>query len=104
MGNNIPMFVQELMSRASFVLGSGEAGYTIRLQKRTEYSLASSLEKEIERLNNWVVRVMPKDDLGVPTMVVNRVPKKTHYCKQYAVVTIYDPVMKWIEDYIKDQY
>ena len=27
----IPKYVQELMSRASFVLGSGEAGYTIRI-------------------------------------------------------------------------
>lgn len=47
---------------------------------------------------------MPEDDLGVPTMIINSVPKKTHYCKQYAVVTIYDPVMKWIEQYIKKEY
>lgn len=104
MSTSIPVFVQELMSRASFVLGSGEAGYTIRIQKRTEYSLVTSLEKEIERLNKWVVRVMPKDDLGVPTMVINSIPKATHYHKQYAVVTIYDPVMKWIEGYIEDKY
>jgi hypothetical protein len=100
----IPKFVQELMSRASFVLGSGEAGYTVRIYKSTEYAYVSTLQKEVETLNKWVIRVMPEDDLGVPTMIINSVPKKTHYCKQYAVVTIYDPVMKWIEQYIKKEY
>ena len=41
--------------------------------------------------------MMPKDDLGVPTMIINRIPKKTHYANQYAIVTIYDPVMKQLE-------
>ena len=45
---------------------------------------------------------MPEDDLGVPTMIVNSIPTKTHYCDQYAVVTIFDPIMQRIERYIKE--
>lgn len=97
----IPKYVQELMSRASFVLGSGEAGYTIRINKSTPYAKIDTLKAEVERLDQWVKRMMPEDTLGVPTMVINSVPSKTHYCNQYAVVTIYDPIMQRIEQYIR---
>lgn len=89
------------MGRAGFVLGSGEAGYTIRIYKSTPYSKVSTLKAEVERLQKWVERMMPEDNLGVPTMIVNSIPTKTHYCDQYAVVTIFDPIMQRIEKYIK---
>lgn len=97
----IPKYVQSLMERAKFAVGYGDPGYTIEITKETHYTHASTLESEVKRLENWVKRVMPKDDLEVPTMVINRVPKKTHHCNQYAVVTIYDPVMQKLEKYIK---
>lgn len=96
----IPKYVQELMSRAKFVLGTREAGYTIRIYKSTPYTKIPTLRAEVNRLQKWVERVMPEDELGVPTMIINSVPSKTHYCKQYAVVTIFDPVMQNIEKYI----
>lgn len=97
----IPLYVQDLMERATFARGYGEAGYTIEIKKRTHYSYVSTLEAEIKRLEGWVKRMMPEDDLGVPTMVINRIPKKTTYKHmQYAVVTIYDPIMKELEKYI----
>lgn len=98
----IPKYVQELMNRARFVLGSGEAGYTIRIYKSTPYSKIPTLKEEVERLQRWVERMMPDDELGVPTMVINSIPTKTHYCDQYAVVTIFDPIMQKIEKYIKE--
>lgn len=98
----IPKYVQELMSRARFVLGAGEAGYTIRIYKRTPYSKIPTLRAEVERLQKWVERMMPEDDLGVPIMIINRIPTKTHYCDQYAVVTIFDPIMQKLEKYIKE--
>ncbi len=98
----IPKYIKELMERAAFVRGYGDPGYTIEIRKRTPYSLVSTLETEIRRLEKWVKRVMPEDDLGVPTMIINRIPKKTTYKDtQYAVVTIYDPVMKELEPYIQ---
>ena len=98
----IPKYVQELMSRSRFVLGSGEAGYTIRIYKSTPYSKIPTLKAEVDRLQKWVERMMPEDDLGVPTMIINSIPTKTHYCDQYAVVTIFDPIMQRIEKYIKN--
>lgn len=99
----IPLYVKELMSRASFVLGSGCAGYTIRIGKASEYGYVKTLANEVERLRKWVNRVMPKD-YPIDTITVDKMPKETHYCKQYAIVTIYDPVMKWLEPYIKEAY
>lgn len=96
----IPKYVQELMNRSKFVLGVGEAGYTIRIYKSTPYTKIFTLKAEVERLQKWVERIMPEDDLGVPTMFINSIPSKTHYCNQYAVVTIFDPVMQNIEKYI----
>lgn len=97
----IPVYVRDLMSRATFVRGYGDPGYTIEISKRTHYSYVSTLEAEVKRLESWVKRIMPEDDLGVPTMIINRIPKKTTYKNmQYAVVTIYDPIMKELEKYI----
>lgn len=96
----IPKYVQELMSRSKFVLGAGEPGYTIRIYKSTPYAKMPTLKAEVERLQRWVERIMPEDDLGVPTMIVNNIPAKTHYRNQYAIVTIFDPVMQKLEKYI----
>ena len=97
----IPKYVQDLMKRAKFAIGYGDPGYTLEITKETPYTHASTLDTEIKRLEKWVKRVMPEDDLDVPTMIVNKIPKKTHYCNQYAIVTIYDPVMKELEKYIR---
>lgn len=98
----IPLYVKDLMDRSSFAIGYGDPGYTIEIKKRTHYSQVSTLESEIKRLESWVKRIMPEDELDVPTMIINKIPKKTTYKHmQYAVVTIYDPVMKELEKYIK---
>lgn len=97
----IPKYIQDMMERARFVVGYGDPGYTIEIRKATPYTQVSTLKKEIERLEKWVNRMMPKDDLGVPTIIINKIPKKTHYINQYAIVTIYDPIMKQLEEYIK---
>lgn len=98
----IPKYVQELMSRSKYAIGYGSPGYTLEIYKSTPYTRVETLRAEIIQLEKWVKKMMPpEDEIGVPTIVVNRVPVNTHYCEQYAVVTIYDPVMKWIEEYVK---
>lgn len=97
----IPKYIQDMMERARFVVGYGDPGYTIAIRKPTPYTQVSTFKVEIERLEKWVKRMMPKDDLGVPTMIINKIPKKTHYANQYAIVTIYDPIMKQLEKYIQ---
>ncbi len=97
----VPKYIQEVMSRARFVIGSGDPGYTIKIQKYSEYQDTKTFEEEILRLKRWVERQMPKDDLGVPTIIVHtEFPMAFRHRQQYAVVTIYDPVMQKIEKYI----
>lgn len=97
----IPKYIQDMMERSKFVLSYGEPGYTIAIRKATPYTQVSTFKVEIERLKKWIQQMMSKDDLGVPTMIINRIPKKTHYANQYAIVTIYDPIMKQLEKYIQ---
>ena len=112
MKSSTPKYVIDIMSRARFAKGYGDPGYTIEIAKRTRQTLASTFEKEIDRLAKYVERDMDRrimagymgepTETREPTIIVQNVPKKTHYCDQYAVVTIYDPVMKDLEKYIKE--
>ena len=95
-----PKYIQDIMSRAKFAIGYGDPGYTIEITKATPYTRVETLWTEIGRLEKWVKRVMPEDDWEIPTMIINRLPKTTHYGRQYAVVTIYDPVMRQLEKYM----
>lgn len=103
MKNEIPMYVRDIMSRSQYVYGiDREPGYTIRIRKRSPQTLYPSFEKEIYRLKAWVKRQLPKDYdwESLPCMVIHHIPDKTHYLFQYAYVTIYDPIMKNLEQFI----
>ena len=99
----MPKYVKEMMSRASFCFTQSFAipGYTISIRKSTEYTSCQTLKQEVERLAKWVRKECNrrKLDFGM-TMVVNSIPESTHYCKQYAYVTIYDPIMMDLEKFI----
>lgn len=94
----IPKYIQEMMERSTFVLGSGDPGYTIQIRKATAYTHIDTFRKEIERLIKWCNRIPHCDEL--PIGKLNWIDNRTRYDYQYATVTIYDPVMKWIEGYI----
>ena len=99
----IPKYVIDMMERSCYCFDKGaEPGYTIHVQKHSEYAKINTLEKEVNRLVAWANRQVP-NDLDIKTAFVNHMPKKTHYTKQYATVTIYDPVMKYIEKYMPNQ-
>lgn len=100
----IPQYVQDLMKRSTYVYSNSrimldnpnyEIGYTIRIRKRTEYAKVETLQQEVERLVNWANR-----EAGIETAYILSVPTKTHYCDQGAIVTILDPIMQRIEQYI----
>ena len=102
----IPKYVQELMGRAEFDLSHprGEPGYTIRIKKATPYTKADTLNDEVKRLVAWANRIAPvPPEWESDTAFIVSVPKSTHYRDQYAVVTIYDPVMKELEKLIKER-
>jgi len=96
----IPKYIQKLLHRADFdYFGKdGEPGYTIRIHKHSDYAFAGSLSKEVKRLCDWVDRCTPE---GLDGSKVLLLPTQTRFCDQFAVVTIYDPVMRQIEKYIE---
>lgn len=104
----IPKYIQTLLERSEWAVTAGrlpkgcDPGYTILLHKRTPYSLAATLKKDADALKKWCDRRMlstcPGYDLErMPKTVVHSVPKATHHHDQWAVVIIYDPVMKHLE-------
>ena len=96
----IPKFVQEIMERSRFALGEGDPGYTIIIRKETPYTYIDTFQREIERLVAWANRAVPCYE-DVPNAVINKTPSKTRHQFQYATVTIYDPIMQKVEEYIR---
>ena len=99
----IPIYVQELMQRARYEYDrcaeseNYGVGYTVAIRKATPYTKADTLRAEVERLCRWANRAA-----GVEIAHVLYTPGKTHYHEQSAVVTIFDPVMKHIEQFMPE--
>lgn len=97
----VPKYVVELMERSRYEYDrftknpNYGAGYTISIQKHSEYGMIDTLKSEVERLCKWANRVG-----GPETAYLLHIPRDTHYVKQSAIVTIFDPVMQQIEQYI----
>ena len=98
----IPKYVIELLERSKYSYDNRyrknenyAVGYTIEIHKRTEYAYVSTLKEEIERLEKFIV-----NNSGEYKVIY--IPSETHYNNQYAVVTIFDPMMKHLEQYIKE--
>lgn len=107
----IPTYVKRMLKRSSFAIETDlfkkgyDPGYTIIIPKHSIYAQADTLCSEVERLEAWAMRVkyglFPTiGDMKFPPVVVRSLPVETHYCKQYAVVDIYDPVMLRVEHLI----
>ena len=98
----IPKYVIELMKRSTYDFNCSiqdknyAAGYTINIKKKSEYQKIESFKEEIENICKWANRIS-----GNETAYILYLPNKTHYTKQYATITIFDPVMKQIEQYIQ---
>ena len=94
----IPKYVQEIMGRAQYEYShpKSSAGYTLRIWKATPQTLAETFREELEWLVRWSNRWGGED-----TARIHKAPLKTHYHDQYAIVTIYNPVMMHIEKYIQ---
>lgn len=110
----IPKYIQDLLSRCEWAVEARpcrlpkgcDPGYTILLHKRTFFSRARSLEREARSLKDWCDRQMTKRDPDYDPgkhsiAVIHHCPSLTHYNDQWAVITIYDPIMQQIEHLIK---
>lgn len=99
----IPKYVINLMERSEYEYDrftkdkNYAVGYTIRIEKERAYQWADTLKYEVLRLCNWANRTAKCE-----TAFVLYVPEKTHHTKQYAYVTIFDPIMKELEKFVKN--
>ena len=109
-----PLYIQNLLSRCEWAVEAGrlpkgcDPGYTLLLHKRSAYALAKTLAKEADALKGWAEREMLKlcpyyDNDADPIAVVNHCPGETRYRDQWAVITIWDPLMKHIEKFIPEK-
>ena len=102
----VPQYIINLMKRSKYEYDflddkNASVGYTIRLVKRTEYQKIDTFKNEIYKLKKWVDKEYKKIANAEPDVCyILSIPQKTHYTKQYALVTIFDPIMKSIEQYI----
>lgn len=100
----IPKYVQEILCRSKYEFDRCTSrewyapGYTIKIRKATPYTYASTFRAEIERLVKWANRAAGVEELEIAFIL--DVPTETHHCDQAAVVSIFDPVMQKIEQYI----
>lgn len=114
MAISIPKYVQNILARSEYEFDfctrneNYAAGYTFTIRKETAYTTARVFEREVNRLVAWAQRTFKKtylpewDGEGYRIAWVLSVPKKTRHDWQYATVTIVDPIMKDIEQYIKN--
>ena len=100
----IPIFVKDLMERSEFNFDHRVAknpdyavGYTINTEKKSSYGYVTTLSDEMQRLKKWVERQSGGE------MVIISTPKETHYHRQTATVTIFDPIMQHLEKLIPEQ-
>lgn len=103
---NIPKYVIDIMERSRYFYEFDSikekkdlcaVGYTILVPKVSVYSKAYTLSEEVNKLKKWVER----QEGGVCHIL--SLPEQTRYDVQYAVVSIFDPVMKHLSAYICDK-
>lgn len=104
----IPKYIKDILSRSHFdtKMPFSEPGYTLAVNKRTKWTTAASLGEDTNKLCAWARREFAK--IGVPQeslseyVLIHEVPTETHKCNQFAYITIFDPVMKGIEELVGD--
>lgn len=94
---DVPKYVIDLIENSTYNIDNKcenyAAGYTINIRKKTARTMINTHIAEVEKLKKWVERQ------GGECLIINK-PTETRYCEQYVTVTIYDPVMKYLEAYI----
>jgi hypothetical protein len=90
----VPKYVQELVEgfTYNYDVKNAQAGYTINIWKPKPYMRMDTFLAKVEKLIQWANKYYADAS-------INYVPSNTHYCKQAIVVTIFDPVMRRLEQY-----
>lgn len=90
----VPKYVQELVKgfQYDYDVKGAEPGYTIKLYKPSVYMKIPVFEEKVKKLIEWANRYYADAR-------IDYVPSETHYVKQSITVTIFDPVMRRLEQY-----
>ena len=108
----VPTYVKRMLKRASFAIETScfksnyDPSYTILIPKHSIYAQTDTLKKEIDKMIEWGKRMMydyedrERNWALCPNIVVISLPQETHYCRQYAAINLYDPLMKRVEHLI----
>lgn len=97
----IPKYVIDILLRSKYEFDlctkseNYAAGYTLRIVKARPYTRIETFRTEMEKLCKWVNKQCTE------TAYLLQMPIKTHWTEQFAVVTIFDPVMQRLEGYLK---
>lgn len=98
----IPAYVLDILKRSKkmpeYMISSrneSEPFYTLVVRKEPVQEYASTFSAEMDRFVAWCNRVAPSDYR--PTARVVRVPDRTRYSTQVALVEIFDPLMLTLE-------
>lgn len=95
----VPKYIQEIMYRSRFDTNylnpKSCAGYTFIARKKSPYTKIYTFKEEIDRMIKWARKNYAEAE-------ILELPTETHYCNQYALVTITDPCMKFMEVYMKE--
>jgi len=83
----------------NYLAKGDDPGYTILIPKHSIYAQTETLKGELDKLVEWARRMMPSgyDWKSSPIVIVRDLPTETHYCRQFARVDIFDPLMQRIE-------
>lgn len=91
-----PNYIKSALRGAKYYFGKDcVAGYSIEIHKRTRYEYTKTLRSRCDKIITWCNKQIP----GSSEMV--SCPTMTHYTDQFAVITIYDPIMLRLEEFIK---
>lgn len=99
----VPQYIREILSRAGYEFDyltthpEFKQGFTLHIRKRTPYTSVRAFRREVEDFCYWADRTA-----HAPVSRIVHIPDTMRPCDQFAYVTILDPVMLQIEDYIKN--
>lgn len=91
-----PNYIKSALRGAKYYFGKDcVAGYSIKIYKHSRYEYSQTLRSRCGKIITWCNKQVE----GSAEMVF--CPSCTNYSDQFAVITIYDPLMMHLEQFIK---
>ncbi|WP_301003182.1 hypothetical protein [uncultured Duncaniella sp.] len=103
-----PKYIRDILDRSKVYTYKGyngpdlegyAPGYVLKIQKYSHHQLMPTFQKEMEKFVAWI----NKQPGGDATLLRMSDTVTVYKQMQYAYVRVYDPYMKWIEDYWADK-